>query len=184
MRSSNVMLDPYLMLISLRFCVHNSFSDFKSVVSMLHFLSSDCSQFGGQIYWFWKHGIHCNVLISSILKLICYSDYKLLLLSGCYHWNKVNSEFYMQVVKGYWNRFWEWGHNCKGKAVGSFCTTIPLLILLWFLANRDGKISSPPYLLYLAPSDPLLFPKVETALKGRRLQDVGSKMKVTTKLTF
>lgn len=44
------------------------------------------------------------------------------------------------------------------------------------------KISHPPYSLYLAPCDTLLFPKAVTALEGRRLQDVDIKMKVTTKL--
>jgi len=44
------------------------------------------------------------------------------------------------------------------------------------------KISHPPYLLYLASCDTLLFPKVVTALKGRRVQDVDIKMKITTKL--
>ena len=44
------------------------------------------------------------------------------------------------------------------------------------------KISHPPYSLYLAPCDTLLFLKVVTALKGRRLQDVDIKMKITTKL--
>jgi len=50
--------------------------------------------------------------------------------------------------KGYWDRFWEWGHNCKREAVGTFCTTIPLLILLWFLANCGGE-NQPPTLFTL-----------------------------------
>jgi len=44
-------------------------------------------------------GIHYNVFFNSILKLICYLDYKLLLRIGCYHRNQVNSEFCMQVVE-------------------------------------------------------------------------------------
>jgi len=50
--------------------------------------------------------------------------------------------------KGYWNRFWEWGHNCKWEAVGTFCTAVSLLILLWSLANC-GDENLPPTLFTL-----------------------------------
>jgi hypothetical protein len=43
-------------------------------------------------------------------------------------------------------------------------------------------INHPPYSLFHPPSDPLLFPEVKSALKGKRLQDVDIKINVTTKL--
>lgn len=50
LKSSNVVLEPYVMFVSLRFYVCNNFSDFKSVVSVLCFPNEDFSQFSGQIY--------------------------------------------------------------------------------------------------------------------------------------
>jgi hypothetical protein len=70
-----------------------------------------------------------------------------------------------------------------GSAIGFSTMTAFFLSLKQFLAHKlITEMEHPPYSLDLALSDFWMFPKIESALKGQRFQDIDIQKNVMTSL--